>query len=107
MILFNKGRFDLEVGVGAEEVADEGLLELIGVFSLGIETFSNRLAGRGGGGGGRAAPVEAAAGTWLADGDLGNPGFRARDGTGGGPAFALDGEIGDCVEGDLSPKVLS
>jgi hypothetical protein len=27
MILFNKGRFVLEVGVGADEVAEEGLLE--------------------------------------------------------------------------------
>jgi hypothetical protein len=27
MILFNNGRFVLEVGVGADEVAEEGLLE--------------------------------------------------------------------------------
>ena len=77
MILFNNGRF-FEVGVGAaDEVAEEGLLEYIGVFSLGIATFSRRLAGIGGGG--RFAPVEGAAGaagTWLADGDRGNPGFR-------------------------------
>jgi hypothetical protein len=72
---------------------------------LGIETFSNRLAGRGGGG--RAAPVAGAAGTWLADGDRGNPGFRGWYAGAGGPAFAFDGEIGDCVEVDLSPKLLS
>jgi len=81
MILFKKGRFVLLEGVEAAlvGVAEDGLLEIIGVFSLGICTFSNRRAGRGGGGGGRAAPVAGtgAAGTLFAEGDLGKPGFRA------------------------------